>query len=120
MFTPHPLLKWSPIALCLLPQWGFACSDDSCYPTWNLRRDVLDTCNNVAFLTPSNDSRVNLAVLLSNQHQQPLHSPVDSDDHYYRDLGYGLVPFPVAAELDASTTPETSDTTTNTLQTLAT
>lgn len=94
MFHPHLIFKWSPVALCLIPQLAAACSDDSCYPTWNLRRDALDTCNNVAFLSPSNDSRINLQLLVSNLHAKPIRSTVDSPDHYYRDLGYGLVPFP--------------------------
>lgn len=70
-----------------------ACSDDSCYPTWDLKRDLLDTCNNTPFLSPANDSRVNLQLLLADYGQTPLTSP--TTDNYYKDQGYALVPFPV-------------------------
>ncbi len=69
----------------------FACSDDSCYPGWNLKRDMLDTCNNIPFLSPANDSRINLKLFWSDHTKAPLHS--DSDT-YYADQGYALVPFP--------------------------
>ena len=42
-----------------------ASSDDSCYPSWNLKRDTLDVCNSLPFLSPGNDSRVNLQLLLA-------------------------------------------------------
>lgn len=69
----------------------FACSDDSCYPGWNLKRDMLDTCNNIPFLSPANDSRINLKLFWSDHTNASLHS--DSDT-YYADQGYALVPFP--------------------------
>lgn len=70
-----------------------ACSDDSCYPTWDLKRDLLDTCNNTPFLSPANDSRVNLQLLLADYVHTPL--PTSSADNYYKDQGYAQVPFPV-------------------------
>lgn len=70
-----------------------ACSDDSCYPTWDLKRDLLDTCNNAPFLSPANDSRVNLQLLLADYAHQPLTSP--ATDSYYQDQGYAQVPFPI-------------------------
>lgn len=69
----------------------FACSDDSCYPGWNLKRDMLDTCNNIPFLSPANDSRVNLKLFWSDHTNAPLQSDADT---YYADQGYALVPFP--------------------------
>lgn len=68
-----------------------ACSDDSCYPSWNLKRDMLDTCNNIPFLSPANDSRVNLRLFWSDLTQQPLQS---DSDVYYANQGYAQVPFP--------------------------
>ena len=44
-----------------------ASGDDSCYPAWSLLRDSLDVCNNLAFLSPGNDSRVNLRLLLADR-----------------------------------------------------
>jgi len=66
-----------------------ACSDDSCYPTWDLKRDLLDTCNNTPFLSPANDSRVNLQLLLADYVHTPL--PTSSADNYYKDQGYAQV-----------------------------
>jgi hypothetical protein len=39
--------------------------DFVCTPTWTLTRATLDACNNLAFLSPGNDSRVNLMLLLA-------------------------------------------------------
>ncbi len=70
-----------------------ACSDDSCYPTWDLKRDLLDTCNNTPFLSPANDSRVNLQLLLADYAHTPLIT--QTADNYYKDQGYAQVPFPI-------------------------
>ena len=78
-----------------------ACSDDSCYPTWDLKRDLLDTCNNTPFLSPANDSRVNLQLLLADYVHTPL--PTSSADNYYKDQGYAQVPFPVDLSDEAET-----------------
>lgn len=58
----------SPLALALLAsitQQAQASSDDSCYPDWRVSRDSLDSCSNLPFLNPGNDSRVNLRLLLA-------------------------------------------------------
>lgn len=86
-------LTGSFILFALFQMPAQACSDDSCYPTWDLKRDQLDTCNNTPFLSPANDSRINLQLLLADQHQQPLTVP--TSDSYYKEQGYALVPFPV-------------------------
>jgi len=60
----------TPLALIIGATMGGqaqASSDDSCYPNWSLLRDSLDVCNNLPFLTPGNDSRVNLRLLLADQ-----------------------------------------------------
>lgn len=88
-----------------------ACSDDSCYPTWDLKRDLLDTCNNTPFLSPANDSRVNLQLLLADYAHTPLTTP--TADSYYQDQGYAQVPFPISLSDDATddaATPNSSPT----------
>lgn len=44
-------LTGSFILFALFQMPAQACSDDSCYPTWDLKRDQLDTCNNTPFLS---------------------------------------------------------------------
>ena len=41
-------LTGSFILFALFQMPAQACSDDSCYPTWDLKRDQLDTCNNLS------------------------------------------------------------------------
>ncbi len=91
------------ILLALTQMPAQACSDDSCYPTWDLKRDQLDTCNNTPFLSPANDSRINLQLLLADQHKQSLSVP--TSDSYYKEQGYALVPFPVDLTDPADETP---------------
>lgn len=94
------------VILSALFQWPVqACSDDSCYPTWDLKKDLLDTCNNTPFLSPANDSRINLQLLLADHSHQPLTVPTSDD--YYKEQGYALVPFPV--DLADSTETPASD-----------
>ena len=60
----------SPLALALLAGISLqaqASSDDSCYPDWRVSRDSLDPCNNLPFLSPGNDSRANLRLLLAGE-----------------------------------------------------
>ncbi|NWC73640.1 outer membrane assembly lipoprotein YfiO [Pseudomonas sp. P7759] len=86
----------SPLALALLAgitQQAQASSDDSCYPDWRVSRDSLDSCSNVPFLSPSNDSRVNLRLLLADKKAEPLTPNALSEDDLSQ--GFGLVPFPV-------------------------
>ncbi|MDH0745514.1 outer membrane assembly lipoprotein YfiO [Pseudomonas sp. GD03842] len=71
-----------------------ASGDDACYPVWTLLRDSLDACNNLAFLNPGNDSRVNLRLLLADRHALALKPAALTDDELSE--GYGPVPFPVA------------------------
>lgn len=87
----------TPLALALAVAAGFcqtavASSDDSCYPDWRLVRDGTDLCSNLPFLSPHNDSRVNLRLLLSDNGALPLApTPLGQND---QDAGYGEVPFP--------------------------
>lgn len=82
----------------LAAQQAYASSDDSCYPSWNLKRDTLDVCNSLPFLSPGNDSRVNLQLLLADTGRASLPVKALSDDE--QQLGYGLVPFPLTRLFD--------------------
>jgi hypothetical protein len=77
-------------ALCGQAQ---ASGDDSCYPAWSLLRDSLDVCNNLAFLNPGNDSRVNLRLLLADRKALELKPNALNEDELSE--GYGPVPFAV-------------------------
>lgn len=86
-----PLVMLMGATACGLAQ---ASSDDSCYPNWSLTKSSLDVCNNLAFLSPGNDSRVNLRLLLADRKTLALTPNALSDDEVSR--GYGPVPFDVA------------------------
>ncbi|WP_416364631.1 outer membrane assembly lipoprotein YfiO [Pseudomonas sp. NFX183] len=86
----------SPLALALLAGISLpaqASSDDSCYPDWRVSRDTLDPCNNLPFLSPGNDSRANLRLLLADRKAAPLTPNALSEDDLAE--GFGPVPFPV-------------------------
>ncbi|WLG28745.1 outer membrane assembly lipoprotein YfiO [Pseudomonas lurida] len=86
----------SPLALALLAgisQPAQASSDDSCYPDWRVSRDSLDSCSNQPFLSPGNDSRVNLRLLLADKKAAALTPNALSEDDLSQ--GFGPVPFPV-------------------------
>ena len=102
----------SPLALALLAglsQPALASSDDSCYPDWRVSRDSLDTCNNLPFLSPGNDSRTNLRLLLADKKAAPLAPNVLSEDDLSQ--GFGPVPFPVYRLVPIAATPAEPDNT---------
>ncbi|RMQ42643.1 hypothetical protein ALQ04_03520 [Pseudomonas cichorii] len=68
-----------------------ASGDDSCYPNWSLIKERLDVCSNLAFLSPGNDSQVNLRLLLADQGALALQPHALSNDD--KAQGYGPVPF---------------------------
>lgn len=70
-----------------------ASGDFGCSVMWSLKQDGLDGCNNLPFLTPANDSRVNLRLLLADQGLAPI--PDGPPSEYDREMGYALVPFPL-------------------------
>ena len=90
-----------------------ASGDDSCYPVWSLQRDSLDVCNNLVFLNPGNDSRMNLRLLLADRKALALTPEALSDEE--KAEGFGPVPFAVArlalpvAEDEGSVIPETPE-----------
>lgn len=71
-----------------------ASGDDSCYPAWSPLKRSLDVCNNFAFLSPGNDSRVNLRLLLADRGIEALAPNALSAQEV--SAGYGAVPFDVA------------------------
>ncbi len=76
-----------------------ASSDMTCTPSWKLISDQLSGCNNLAFLSPGNDSRVNLQLLLDDAgHLKLTREPLALEGYEY---GYGLVPFSLGM-LDSS------------------
>jgi len=77
----------------ILSSQAQASSDDSCYPNWLLFKNTLDTCSSLPFLSPGNDSRVNLRLLLADQGALPLTPNALGNDDLAE--GYGPVPFPV-------------------------
>ncbi|MCK1784112.1 outer membrane assembly lipoprotein YfiO [Pseudomonas sp. TNT11] len=102
----------SPLALALLAglsQPARASSDDSCYPDWRVSRDSLDTCNNLPFLSPGNDSRTNLRLLLADKKGAPLAPNALSEDDLSQ--GFGPVPFPVYRLVPIAATPAEPDST---------
>ena len=81
-----------------------ASGDDSCYPVWSLTSAGYDPCNSVPFLSPANDTRINLRLLMADSGDAEI--PAIQLAGYDRDLGYGLVPF----SSDVLLTPPTDDT----------
>ena len=77
---------------CLGVQEARASSDDSCYPSWNLKRDTLDVCNSLPFLSPGNDSRVNLQLLLADAGQASIPQPRTERRRAAAGLRPGAVP----------------------------
>lgn len=69
-----------------------ASSDDICSPSWQLYSYRLNGCSNLPFLSPGNDSRVNLRLLMADQGSLALTPRALSKDDL--DLGFGPVPFP--------------------------
>jgi outer membrane protein assembly factor BamD (BamD/ComL family) len=75
-------------AVCTQAQ---ASGDDSCYPSWSVFDTDLDVCNNLPFLSPGNDSTVNLRLLLANAGRLALTPAALSKEDLAE--GYGEVPF---------------------------
>ena len=82
--------------VCVLSAGGaLASSDNLCEPDWTLNRGAYDRCSGLPMLTPGNDTRINLALLLTDGGFASLAlQPVSKDD---AGLGYGAVPFNLEA-----------------------
>ena len=100
----------SPLALALLAGFSLpaqASSDDSCYPDWRVSRDGYEPCSNQPFLSPGNDSRVNLRLLLADKKAAPLAPNALGEDDLAQ--GFGTVPFPVYRLVPVPATAEEPD-----------
>lgn len=71
----------------------WACVDYSCQPTWAIKHNGYDSCSNVPFLSPGNDTRVNLSLLMVDTNRAVLQ--VKTAEEEDAALGYGKVPFSV-------------------------
>jgi hypothetical protein len=80
------------LVLGFCAQAAHASSDDNCYPAWTLTQSRY-SCSNVAFLSPGNDNRVSLQLLLMDAGHGTLNSRLPSEDE--RNDGFGIVPFTV-------------------------
>ena len=70
---------------------AWASGDIGCAPQWALEEREYRSCSNLPFLSPANDTRVNLKLLLVDAGQAVLQArPVSEEDALY---GYGKVPF---------------------------
>ncbi|MFQ6350725.1 outer membrane assembly lipoprotein YfiO [Pseudomonas sp. R11F] len=99
-----------PLGLALLAGLSFqaqASGDDSCYPDWRVSRDSLEGCSNLPFLSPGNDSRVNLRLLLADKQAMPLTPNALNDTDL--EQGFGPVPFPVYRLTSNDTPPAEAD-----------
>jgi hypothetical protein len=56
-----------------------ASGDFTCTPTWKLDKTVYSDCDNLPFLSPANDSRVNLQLLLIDAGQAKIGPPPKTD-----------------------------------------
>ncbi|HXQ16177.1 MAG TPA: hypothetical protein VN814_16280 [Caulobacteraceae bacterium] len=56
-----------------------ASGDFTCTPAWKLDKTIYSDCDNLPFLSPGNDSRVNLALLLVDAGQAQLGPPPQTD-----------------------------------------
>ena len=59
-----------------------ASSDSTCYPTWKVKQTALDGCSSSALISPGNDTRVNLLMLLFDRHGSVGVSHVPDYDYY--------------------------------------
>jgi hypothetical protein len=87
----------TPLALIIgatLCGQAHASSDDVRFPDWTVAKGSLDVCNNLPFLSPGNDSRVNLRLLLADRKALELKPNALTEDETSQ--GYGPVPFAVA------------------------
>jgi hypothetical protein len=82
---------------------AYASGDNRQIPTWELAKDYYDSGGNAAFLTPGNDTRVNLLLLLADRRGTPVRDPAA------RDEGAPLVLFPWTAMSAAAVPPSDSD-----------
>jgi hypothetical protein len=78
-------------ALVLSASTAWASGDISCGPFWAINTREYNHCSNVPFLSPGNDTRVNLKLLFVDAGRATLEvTPLSQENVRY---GYGKVPF---------------------------
>ncbi|HEX8533288.1 MAG TPA: hypothetical protein VF662_03910 [Allosphingosinicella sp.] len=78
---------------------AYACADPLENPTWDLAKDYYDTGGNGAMLTPGNDTRVNLLLLLADRRGAVVRDPRAKQE------GPPVILFPWALMADAAEPP---------------
>ncbi|MGB5078820.1 MAG: hypothetical protein WBO17_15175 [Sphingorhabdus sp.] len=64
---------WAMAMMAVLFCWtgsADASADSTCYPKWKVKHTDLTGCSSMAILSPGNDSRVNLLMLLQDRHEK--------------------------------------------------
>ncbi|MDP3847044.1 MAG: outer membrane assembly lipoprotein YfiO [Pseudomonas sp.] len=88
------LPRFIPLLLLACTHTAQASSDNFCSPSWVLTAKQPNPCSSLAFLSPANDSRVNLQLLLADAGRLQLSNQAPSDDELV--FGYAQVPFDVS------------------------
>lgn len=79
------------IILAISAQTAWASSDNFCEPNWTINNSGGQRCNNLPILSPGNDTRVNLKMMLIDQGRAELRREWDRKDDL--EFGYAKVPF---------------------------
>ncbi|MEA3050284.1 MAG: hypothetical protein QOG84_2120 [Sphingomonadales bacterium] len=87
-------------ALAVAAVTAFACADPGYSPTWELAKDRYELGGNAAVLTPGNDTRVNLLLLLADRRGTPVRDPSAQQE------GPPLVLFPWSTMSDYARPPQ--------------
>ena len=62
---------WALVLMVAITSWtgsAYASADSTCYPAWKVKHTDLSGCSSTALLSPGNDTRVNLLMLLKDRH----------------------------------------------------
>src|SRR3954470_2412680 len=86
-------------AFVVLGVVAYACADMGESPTWELAKDYYDSGGNGALLSPGNDTRVNLLLLLADGRGMPVRDPAAKRE------GPPLVLFPWKVMAEAAGAP---------------
>jgi hypothetical protein len=80
-----------PLVFGLSTHFAWASSDNFCTPNWALNQRGYDRCSSLPIISPSNDTRVNLKLLLVNDGFATVQAKPISKEEV--EFGYGKVPF---------------------------
>lgn len=62
------LLLWVCLMTIAVSGPAHASSDSTCYPRWSIKQSEMNGCSSTALLSPGNDTRVNMLMLLHDRH----------------------------------------------------